>query len=355
LNEKTEIAKSSTDQNIQDLEAELRNDTIRKIAGLETDLKSHIRAEIRTSDKSTSSSIQTLENTLKMDTNTKIGELRTELESHVQTRIDDLKTSSESYVNIQDLEAALNETSDALYKNIYDSFLVNCPVNNSKYAYINNTCYYFETTKLNHSEAAKNCVSKFGGRNGVLVELKTLSINNKVYLKTKEVEPNRQHWWMGVVRSSDGENFQFQSTSEIVPFSNSNEPWGNGQPLADCALMYYGTDEWNDYPCSIQAMSICESQHSQLQTKVDTFENSIQETIQALKNNSRLLDCPVNNTQYAFDGSTCYFFENRSLSHSEAAENCASKFGGRSGVLFEPTTLKRNNQVSSFGKSSLYN
>ena len=184
---------------------------------------------------------------------------------------------------------------------------------------------------------------------------------------------------MGVVRSSDGEKFQFQSTSEIVPFSNSNEPWGNGQPLADCALMYYGTEEWNDYPCSTQANSICESHlqtkiekvksalESHVQTKVDTFENSIQETIQALEASlnetsdalyeniydSRLVNCPVNNSKYAFINDNCYYYETTNLNHSEAAKNCASKFGGRSGVLFEPTTLKRNNQVSSFGKLPL--
>ena len=109
---------------------------------------------------------------------TKIEEVKSALESHVQTKVDTFKNSIQE--TIQALEASLNETSDALYENIYDSRLVNCPVNNSKYAFINDNCYYYETTNLNHSEAAKNCASKFGGRSGVLFEPTTIKRNNQV-------------------------------------------------------------------------------------------------------------------------------------------------------------------------------
>ena len=65
------------------------------------------------------------------------------------------------------------------------------------------------------------------------------------------------------MKSNDNENFQYQSSEEIVPFSNSTEPWGNDQPsdvnLEDCALMSYNTKEWHNYPCSTEAKSICES------------------------------------------------------------------------------------------------
>ena len=156
-----------------------------------------------------------------------------------------------------------NETIDALYKIIYDSRLVNCPVDNVKYTFINDNCYFFETTRLNHSEASKNCLNKFGGRSGLLFEPKDTNINNEVYLKSKEAKSGKQHWWLGVVRSSDGEKFQYQSTAEIVPFSKSDHPWGNGQPGIgngeDCVQTYYGTEKWHDYPCSTKSRSICQS------------------------------------------------------------------------------------------------
>ena len=206
----------------------------------------------------------------------RINNLKTELESHVETRIDDLNTSSISYVNekinisklstdqsVQDLEAALNETSDTLYNIIHGSRLLNCPVNNSKYAFINDTCYYFEATKLGHSEAATNCLSMFGGRVGVLFEPKTTDINTEVHLKSKEATFVTAGRWIGVVISSDGNKFQYESLAEIVPFSHSNPPWDNGQPGLrngeDCAIIS-GEGKWHDYPCSSRFSSICESQ-----------------------------------------------------------------------------------------------
>ena len=97
MNDKITTSKISTDQNIQDLEADLKADTIRKVDGLTISLKSHIQTEISNSESSTGTNIQTLENTLKMDTSTKIDKLKITLESNINSKIDTLKAISESY------------------------------------------------------------------------------------------------------------------------------------------------------------------------------------------------------------------------------------------------------------------
>ena len=55
-----------------------------------------------------------------------------------------------------------------------------CPVDKPGYAWIDDTCYYFESTKMPYANATKNCILHFQGR-GQLYEPKSVSRQRAVY------------------------------------------------------------------------------------------------------------------------------------------------------------------------------
>ena len=74
--------------------------------------------------------------------------------------------------------------------------------------------------------------------------------------------------------------------------------------------------------------------------------------------NYQKLSCPPerqNDPRYKEVGNQCFYFENTTLSHAQAQENCKDKFTdiGAVGKLFEPKTLAKNKAVSEAGQEIL--
>ena len=57
------------------------------------------------------------------------------------------------------------------------------------------------------------------------------------------------------------------------------------------------------------------------------------------------MSCPTEDPQYSLLEDTCIYFEQTHLTYDEADTNCKSKMMGK-GKLFEPNSLKQNNQVA---------
>ena len=64
--------------------------------------------------------------------------------------------------------------------------------------------------------------------------------------------------------------------------------------------------------------------------------------------------CPLDKPNYRFVGDKCYYFETNGLDYGSARVNCNSKFkwGGK---LFEPTSLKNNENVYAEAKTTFGN
>ena len=71
--------------------------------------------------------------------------------------------------------------------------------------------------------------------------------------------------------------------------------------------------------------------------------------------NYQKLSCPPerqNDPRYKELGNQCFYFENTTLSHAQAQENCKDKFTdiGAVGKLFEPKTLDKNKAIAEAGQ-----
>ena len=89
---------------------------------------------------------------------------------------------------------------------------------------------------------------------------------------------------------------------------------------------------------------------------MDTNQNEIENLKQYV--NYQKLVCPPENQddpRYKEIGNQCYYYENKTLSQSNAQENCKEKFRniGAGGKLFEPKTLSKNKAVAEAGQEIL--
>ena len=71
--------------------------------------------------------------------------------------------------------------------------------------------------------------------------------------------------------------------------------------------------------------------------------------------NYQKLACPPekeNDPRYKEIGNQCFYYENTTLSHAQAQENCKDKFTeiGAVGKLFEPKTLAKNKAIAEAGQ-----
>ena len=73
-----------------------------------------------------------------------------------------------------------------------------CPTSDPKYKTISGTCYYFETTTYDHSDAQENCLTKFGLLStGGLFEPRSKAINDAVHaeaVKFSEIQSGTSLW-----------------------------------------------------------------------------------------------------------------------------------------------------------------
>ena len=94
-----------------------------------------------------------------------------------------------------------------------------CPTENSNYAALKNTCYYFDTNYLTPEDARSACDSKFGNLKGQLVEPRSIEENADIYAKAEEVQATLYGWWIGVNDSQNEGTFRYESNGDVVPFT----------------------------------------------------------------------------------------------------------------------------------------
>ena len=77
-----------------------------------------------------------------------------------------------------------------------------CPTSSDpKYEIISGTCYYFETSNYDHSDAQENCRTKFGlASTGGLFEPQSRAINDAVHAKAVTISGIRSDTslWLGI-------------------------------------------------------------------------------------------------------------------------------------------------------------
>ena len=83
------------------------------------------------------------------------------------------------------------------------------------------------------------------------------------------------------------------------------------------------------------------------------LQNEVAEVKQYV--NYQKLACPPetqDDPQYKEVGNQCFYYENKTLTHIQAQENCKDKFRkiGAGGKLFEPKTLAKNRAVAEAGQ-----
>ena len=89
------------------------------------------------------------------------------------------------------------------------------------------------------------------------------------------------------------------------------------------------------------------------QSEVGNVQNEVGNVKQFV--NYQKLACPPekqNDPRYKEIGTQCFYYENTTLSHAQAQENCKDKFTeiGAVGKLFEPKTLDKNKAIAEAGQ-----
>ena len=135
-----------------------------------------------------------------------------------------------------------------------------CPTSEPNYRLIDNTCYYFETTRKSYDDAKQNCNTKFP--QGKLFEPKSLSSNKKVHKAALSIE-NYPHWWIGITDKRSEGSWVYDSDGASVAFSI---PWISGEPtggtVQNC-LQYKSASrnligQLGDNSCPMTCPTICE-------------------------------------------------------------------------------------------------
>ena len=142
-----------------------------------------------------------------------------------------------------------------------------CPTEIFGYSLIEDNCYFFETTKQqNYDTAKENCKTKFNGMNGTgkLFEPKTLDVNEKVHKIA--VSDFAENWyWVGVNDIQSDGTWVYTSNGSPIPF---NLPWlsslffGSRGTSKNCILFNEPSSigKWGDYSCTTEYYSICEQE-----------------------------------------------------------------------------------------------
>ena len=153
------------------------------------------------------------------------------------------------------------KTQEVLAKLTQESEILNpkikCPTDDSNYQVIDGKCFFFEKNPMAFKKAQKNCGRKMA--HGKLFEPATAELNDKIWTKAKEIFGYGYMVWLGV--SMDENRYPvYDSTGENVSFTNR---WNYGQPASlvrnqNC-VNFYQSNFWSTEICSINILSICES------------------------------------------------------------------------------------------------
>ena len=120
---------------------------------------------------------------------------------------------------------------------------------------VNGSCYYFESTTFNYSDAKANCFAK----SGKLFEPKTPILNQAVYEQSLTVSGMTDERWIGI-NSYNSSDYHFDSNGQNIPF-NINHMWhanDDQDPTHNCVLQSESSPLWYDRSCSTEHQSICE-------------------------------------------------------------------------------------------------
>ena len=137
-----------------------------------------------------------------------------------------------------------------------------CPEStNPNYKVINQTCYYFVSTKYTFADAQSNCKRKFGSFEGMLAEPKTSESVFALWSNARSIHYASSYWiGMDDLQERDG---QFRYSSSGVKVANisgvslylDNSPVNN-----NCAILTsFFRPFIEDDTCSWRYLSICEA------------------------------------------------------------------------------------------------
>ena len=145
-----------------------------------------------------------------------------------------------------------------------------CPIDDPNYAFIGDTCYYFDAVPRTKLEAKENCIQN----NGKIWEPNTIERINQVRSIAQEISKAKE-WWVGIAGAAGEETFNYDSNDEIFPFTPNTAPWINldgGGSTKNCVCMDNNQNslQFYDVPCDEgrQYHSICETSSSSTGDKV---------------------------------------------------------------------------------------
>ena len=143
-----------------------------------------------------------------------------------------------------------------------------CPRNDSQYGLMENTCIYFEKTKLTYDKAIENCKEKlkdYGG--GILYEPYSIAEQKRIVAMAYErgsIKNSHSWYWIGVTDNISEEQYTYNSNGQPINF---NPDWllGGGKrgrnnnfiglSVSAPSNQYYS--EWYDYISTTSIRSIC--------------------------------------------------------------------------------------------------
>ena len=214
--------------------------------------------------------------------------------------------------------------------------LIPCPLENSNFRLIHGRCIYFESQQMDYGTARSNCKTKVSGFDGNLFAPANVFISEKVHKTAMEVFgdlPKSNNLYKGEFWLNNGHRVWIGVNDQVLEgtfrydqreTSPSFNAWFQTQPNnmfgnEDCVeFNLFDKALWNDNPCSVQQLSICEFVPKR---------------------------CPLENPKYRLIQSRCFFFESQKLDFDAAQENCLSKIPG-GGKLFEPTSQYMNERIA---------
>ena len=138
-----------------------------------------------------------------------------------------------------------------------------CPEStNSNYKLINQTCYYFVSTKYTFADAQSNCKRKFGSFEGMLAEPKTSQSVFALWSNARSIHYATSYLiGMDDLQNRDGQ-FRYSSSGVKVANMSGVSLYLNNSPVKnDCATLTsaFIRPYIEDNTCSWRYLSICEA------------------------------------------------------------------------------------------------
>ena len=137
-----------------------------------------------------------------------------------------------------------------------------CPEStNPNYKVINQTCYYFVSTKYTFADAQSNCKRKFGSFEGMLAEPKTSESVFALWSNAESIHYALSYWiGMDDLQKRDGQ-FRYSSSGVKVTNISGVSLYLNNSPANhNCAkLTSFFRPFIEDDTCSWRYLSICEA------------------------------------------------------------------------------------------------